>query len=133
MAFDAEKFHDELDQDLTLNPDNLNEKLFKIPNLYSKYMRMLFEQRRVLIMLGKTKDRKYKELYHHYTYNVPDSLTNKEIEFHILADPDYSDLLAKYKYQEGIVNDLDRAANKMEKLSFDVKNCIEWVKYLQGV
>jgi hypothetical protein len=124
----------EVEEDLTITMDNLDKKLYQIPKLHSKYLKYFYEYSKVLITLEKDLKKCYREKYYYYTFEHNKKLENaKEVEFHIISDDDYAPILERRNKAKAIVDVLDRAVNKVDKLSFDVKNIIDYLKYSAGV
>jgi len=126
-----------IDEDLTLNATNLQDKLYKIPNYHSKYLRLFFDYKNKLLKHKQSLDLCYKSKYHYYAGIEKDcyefTLDKKEIEFHILSDKEYSDLNLKVEQYKLIVQCLDLTLKRVQYLSNDCKNVISLLQYYQGV
>lgn len=122
-----------INDDFNLTHENVGEKVFSAPNLYSKYIRLYFKERIKLNKYYKDLAVEYKKLYHYYSQEYNFKLSNKEIEFHIAGTDEYADLKLKYNNQKAVVDLLDRTANKASFISNDIRNVQEYLKYVQGV
>ena len=79
------------------------------------------------------KNEKYGKLYEKYKFNHTQTLDTKgEIEAWINSDPVYVKLLKELAEQEVVCKYLEGVVDKMSKLSFDLKNFIEYKKFLSG-
>lgn len=131
---DIQKLMDDIELDFNLTFENLTKKMYEVPNLHSKYLRIYLKQKSILHRLEKQASKKYRELFHHYTFDYEVRLSgSKEVEFHIVSDEAYADLNEKVKNQKILVDVLDRVLKKAQQLSFDVKNIMEHLKYINGV
>ncbi len=127
------KLLDEIKNDLLIDESNLNKKLYLIPLLHSKYLKMYFEYKLKLNKKQKELNQLYKKKY--YFYKDGDRLleNQKEIQFNILADEDYSNLNLQVQNLSDLVDILDRTIKKVNNLSFDIKNLISYLTYINGV
>lgn len=125
-----------IDEDLTLNANNLQDKLYKIPNYHSKYLRMFFDYKSKLLTAQQKLQLCYKNKYHYYAGIEKDcyefTLDKKEIEFHILSDEEYSDLNLKVEKYKLLVDCLDRTLKRVGYMANDVKSIINYLTYMQG-
>jgi hypothetical protein len=121
-----------IEDDLYLDPTNLEKKLFQIPGLHGKYLGLYFNAKQKLNNLEKKLAVMYKTKY--YEYKDGDLvLDKKEIQFNILGDKEYSDLNFTVNTVSDLVDILDRTVKKVNNMSFDVKNLVAYLEYLQGV
>lgn len=121
-----------IENDFKLTHDNVESMMYAVPGLYSKYLRLYFEFKTQLSKKQKQLAEKYKSTWIKYKEG-DDLLDKKEIQFHILADEEYSQLHYETQVLEDLVDVLDRTVKKANSLSFDVKNLVEYLKYMQGV
>jgi len=130
---DFTELQQELDDDMDLNEMCLPSKLLRIPNLHNKYMRYLFrESNRLIIMQEKSREL-YRDLWYHYKNNHDFLLEKKEIMWHVESDTKYTKILTKLKKQENLVDFFERAVKKCNNISFDIKNIIEYKKFMAGI
>lgn len=121
-----------IEEDMKLTAENLEGKLYEIPAMYSKYLRYYFDFKTKLAKKQKELAEMYKAKWIKYKEG-DDLLDKKEIQFHILADEEYSQLHYETQVLDDLVDVLDRTVKKANSLSFDVKNLVEYLKYMQGV
>jgi hypothetical protein len=120
-------------KDLELNTDNLETKLYEIPGLHSKYLGLYFNSKTKLAKQEKKLAQLYKEKWTFYKEESDELLDKKEIQFHILADEEYATLNMHVQILTDMVDVLDRTVKKVGNMSFDVKNLIAYLQYMQGV
>ena len=59
-------------------------------------------------------------------------LDKKEIQFHIMADDEYAKLNYTFQCATDMVDVLDRTVKKVNNLSFDFKNIVGYLTFIQG-
>lgn len=129
-----EELFEDIDNDFNINLENLGEKMFKVPGLHSKYLRLFFQHKSKLNKYNEELQKLYKAKYYYFTEEYEYKLDNaKEINFHIYSDEDYSKLNLKVENQKLLVDCLDRTLKKVQYLTNDIRNIQEWHKYLAGV
>lgn len=122
---------DELENDLNITEENLKEKLYKIPMIHCKWQKVFFNQKKKLI--GKTKELSILYRKKYYEYKEGENLLNlKEIDFHIISDPEYSELRSEVQKLELLVSTLESSIKKISQMTFDVKNIIEYLQFING-
>lgn len=121
-----------IEKDLAITPQNLESKLYAIPGLHSKYLGIYFNTKTKLAKQEKELAALYKQKWVEYKEG-DDLLDKKEIQFHILADDDYSKLHYQVQVAQDLVDVLDRTVKRVGNLSFDVKNLVAYLQYMQGV
>lgn len=132
--FDFDTFNLELEQDLDINFKNIEKKIFDVPKLHSKYLKIFFEEQKKLNKIEKELQRVYKDKYHYYQFDYQKKMESlKETEFHVLADPEYAKMNHIYKNQKLIVDCVERSLKRIQSLGYDVKTMIEALKYFNGV
>jgi hypothetical protein len=126
-----------IDDDLTLNQSNLQDKLYKIPNYHSKYLRLFFEYKNKLIKEEQKLNVVYRDLYHYYNGVSSEcyeyTLDKKEVQFHLLADEKYIEQNLKVEKLKLLVSCLDMTIKKVNYMSQDVKSILGYLSYLNGV
>ena len=121
----------QIEDDLTLTQENLEGKLYNIPMLHSKYLRLFLKSKGTLNKLEKQLSELYLQKYNHFK-NSKELLDKKEIQFHILGDEEYAKLNYNVHTAIDLVDILDRTLKKVNNMSFDVRNLIEYLKYMNG-
>jgi hypothetical protein len=113
---------------------NIEKKLYKIPQLHSKYLKLYLKAKVKLSKLERELNDLYRKKYHYYSFEYEERLESvKEIQFHILGDEEYSDVKQQLDNQDATVKTLEYAVKKTQQLTYDIKNIIEYTKYINGV
>ena len=123
----------EMEQDFDINYDNLKDKLFEIPKLHNKYLKMYFKQKTKLLNCVNKLKALYKDKYLYYSKHYEYNLSTKEVQFFIEGDDEYQKLYMNCEKQKEIVKVLEEAVEKAKKLSFDAKNILQYLEYISGV
>ncbi len=123
---------DDIKNDLFLDSINIENKLYEIPSLHAKYLKMFFNTKSKLNLKQKELSILYKEKYNKLK-DGDDILSAKELIFMIQGDGEYSQLNYEVQVLTDLVDIIDRTVKKVNNLSFDVKNIIDYLKYIQGV
>lgn len=126
-----EEFFKEIEDDLYLDSVNIQKKLFEIPQLHSKYLKRFYMYKKEYYKYKKELEQLYTKKYN-LLKNGDELLDKKEIQFMIVSDEEYSDLNYKIKQMENMIDILERTIKKVNNLSFDIKNIIDWVKFQAG-
>lgn len=121
-----------IESDLTLTPNNLEDKLYLIPSLHSKYLGIYFEFKTKLSKKERELSVLYKDKYIELKTKSDELLDKKEIQFYILGDEEYSKLNYEVKLLTDYVDILDRTLKKVNQLSFDAKNILAHIQFLSG-
>ncbi len=125
---------EEVDKDFDIKYTNLDKKLYTIPQLHSKYLNFLLKEKTKYYKIKQELDKLYKKKYYHYRHNHSYVLENhREISFHIEADDEFSELLKKVNNKKALVEYLESVVKKAHNISFDIKNILQHLTYMQGV
>lgn len=123
-----------IDVDLKLDKTNFESKIYDIPSLYSKYLRLFTIESIKLNKLEKKQALAYRQKYDYYKFEYKVKLdSEKIIDFHITSDSEYLEINSTLKQQKLLVNILESTLKRVNNLGFDVKNIVEFQKYLNGV
>lgn len=126
-----------IDEDLTINHSNLQDKIYKVPNYHSKYLRLYFQYKEKFLKENQKLDKMYRDKYHYYSGTSDNcyefTLDKKEIQFHILSDDEYSEQNLKVEKLKLIVESLDRTLKRVMYLGNDIKSILSYINYLNGV
>ena len=129
-------------EDSQLDADNLHTESTNIPALHAKYYRILNK----IILLKKMEENKFKQLkkekWQYYTgKSDPEVYIDKPFDHKVLradvdkymdADPDLIKLLSKIDYYQVMISYLDSILKNINNRTFQVKNAIEWQKFIRG-
>jgi hypothetical protein len=120
--------------DFDISYKNLNEKLYTIPQLHSKYLNLLLKEKTRLYSLKQNMDKLYKKKYYFYRFEYDHTLdSHKEIQFHVEADDEFSTLVKNVNAKKALVEYLESVVKKAHNIGFDIKNILQHLQYMQGV
>ena len=129
-----DELFEEIDNDFNINFENLADKIYKVPSLHSKYLRLFFNHKSKLNKYNEELNKLYKKKYYYFTEEYEYKLDNaKEINFHIYSDDEYSKLSLKVENQKLLVDCLDRTLKKVQYLTQDIKNIQNHLNYVNGM
>lgn len=129
-----DELFEEIDNDFNINFENLSERIYKVPGLHSKYLRLFFTHKTKLNKYNEELNKLYKQKYYYFTEEYEYKLDNvKEINFHIYSDEEYCKLNTKVENQKVLVDCLDRTLKKVQYLTQDIKNIQNHLNYVNGV
>jgi|TARA_Y100000022_G_C13053243_1_gene285361 hypothetical protein len=129
-------------EDSKIEQDLLDEESIKIPQLHSKYLNYLSDVR----LLKIKKEYEYKSLlrdkFEYYTGKAePSVYQEKPFDLKILkqdlglymdSDPELQLLQTRINYYEEIMFFLDKVLHCLNNRGFQIKNSIDWQKFMQG-
>jgi Recombination, repair and ssDNA binding protein UvsY len=133
LISDLPKLKAKIDSDLKITEDNVASKSLNSAYMYHQYLDLWLSELRELKTLGLEKDRIYGVLYDKYKFKHDQQLSGRpEIESWIFADPLYIKVATEYIDKETVVKYLENVTEAISKLSFGIKNYIEYKKFLSG-
>lgn len=133
LMSDLPKLKARIDSDLSINEGNVLKKSLDQPILYHTYLDLFMAEMRELKKCGVEKDKVYGALYEKYKFNHSQVLDSKgEIEAWIKSDSKYVDCVSRFNEQEIVCKYLEGVVESISKLSFSIKNFIEYKKFLSG-
>ena len=130
------------DEDSKLDPDNLHTESTGIPALHAKYYKILNR----MLLLKKSEENKFKvlkkEKWQYYTGKAdPEVYIDKPFDHKVLrqdvdkymdSDPELIKQLSKVEYYQVMINYLDSILKNINNRTFQIKNAIEWQKFIRG-
>lgn len=122
----------QLDDLLKINIKNLDKKLFQIPPIHNKILKLFFKHKMLLQTMNRDLSILFAKKWRHYKYEQDEVLTDKTCMFFIEGDEEYANKKMELGKQQVLVEYLTKAVDKASKLGFDVKNIIDYLKYLNG-
>lgn len=129
-----EKVKSKIKSDLSINESNVLLKTIEIPKLFIRYSELFVKQMEHYKLLLLSKDKLYGELYEKYKYKGQYNLSTKgEVEAFVYSDEEWISLNKECIKQECITKFLENVLSDVKQLSFNLKNFIEYKKYLEGV
>ena len=128
--------------DSKIDPELLDEESIKIPQLHSKYLKYLSDVK----LLKIKKEMEYKvllrEKFEYYTGKADEEvykekpfdlkILKQDLSLYMESDTDIQALLARINYYEEIMFFLDKLLHCLNNRGFQIKNSIDWQKFMQG-
>ena len=129
-------------EDSQIDNDNLHGESTRIPTLHAKYYQILNK----MILLKKMEETKFKisrkEKWPYYTGKEdPEIYIDKPFDYKVLrqdidkymdADPDLIKISSKIEYYQVMINFLDSILKTINNRTYQIKNAIEWQKFIRG-
>ena len=130
------------EEDSKIDEDELHTESTKIPSLHAKYYRILNN----ILLLKKLEENKFKQLkktkWQYYTGKAdPEVYIDKPFDHKVLrqdvdkymdSDEDLIKVLNKIDYFQVMLNYLDSILKTINNRTFQIKNSIEWQKFIRG-
>jgi antirestriction protein len=130
------------EEDSKIDEDNLHSESTKIPSLHAKYYRILNN----ILLMKKLEENKFKQLkktkWQYYTGKAdPEVYIEKPFDHKVLrqdvdkymdSDEDLIKVLNKIDYFQVMLNYLDSILKTINNRTFQIKNSIEWQKFIRG-
>ena len=130
------------EEDSKIDEDNLHTESTKIPSLHAKYYRILNN----ILLMKKLEENKFKQIkkekWQYYTGKAdPEVYIEKPFDHKVLrqdvdkymdSDEDLIKVLNKIDYFQVMLNYLDSILKLINNRTFQVKNSIEWQKFIRG-
>ncbi len=130
------------EEDSKIDEDNLHSESTKIPSLHAKYYRILNN----ILLMKKLEENKFKQLkktkWQYYTGKAdPEVYIDKPFDHKVLrqdvdkymdSDEDLIKILNKIDYFQVMLNYLDSILKTINNRTFQIKNSIEWQKFIRG-
>jgi len=130
------------DEDSKIDEDELHTESTKVPSLHAKYYRILNN----ILILKKVEENKFKQLkkekWQYYTGKAdPEVYIDKPFDHKVLrqdvdkymdSDEDLIKVLNKIDYFQVMLNYLDSILKTINNRTFQIKNSIEWQKFIRG-
>ncbi len=129
-------------EDSKLDNDLLDNESTKIPQLHSKYLNYLSDVR--LIKIRKEQEYKtlIREKFEYYTGKADDlvyqekpfdlKVLKQDVPMYMDADPEIQNITTRINYYEEIVFFLEKVIQQLNNRTFQIKNSIDWQKFMQG-
>ncbi len=139
---DIEFVKNEWKKDSVIDEDVLDLESIKIPQLHSKYLNFLSDVR--LIKIKKEQD--YKKLlrdkYEYYTGKADAEvykekpfdlkILKQDVQLYIESDEEIQKSLSMLNYYKEMMFVLEKILENINTRGFQIKNSIDWQKFMQG-
>ena len=130
-------------KDSVIDDIELDKAALKIPQLHCKYLTFLNEFK----LLQKKTQQDLKKLEHkkwlYYSGRaVPEDYEEEPFDHKVMksdvprwveVDDQVSTLQMKVEYYDVLINSLSEILKQVSQMSYNIKNCIEWRRFVNGV
>ena len=137
-----DELYNEIERDLKIDDTELDLESIRTPQLHNKYLKLYTTHS---LQLKRLQD-EYKVLYRvkweYYTGKAsPETYKEKPFEIKVLksdigiyidADADLQQLSQKVAYTKQITDYLERILREINNRNWNIRNTIEWKKFLHG-
>ena len=138
-----EQIQEMWEKDSKIDPDNLHDESFKIPQLHSKYYTLY---NTITLLRERAREQYSKvrlERYNYYTGKAPAEVYVEEpfpykvrekdaIQRHLEADDKMNKVDMKIKYYDIMLKFLEEIIRNISGRTYQIKNAIEWNKFQAG-
>ena len=130
------------EEDSKIDDDNLHSESTKIPSLHAKYYRILNNN----LLIKKLEENKFKQLkktkWQYYTGKADPEVyiaqpfdhkvLRQDVDKYMDSDEDLIKIQNKIDYFQVMLNYLDSILKIINNRTFQIKNAIEWQKFIRG-
>ena len=130
------------DVDLKIDDTELDLESIRTPQVHNKYLKIYTQS---CLQLKRVRDERkvlYRDKWEYYTgKSAPDVYQAKPFDLKILkvdvgiyidADTEYQEIGQKEAYLEKMVDYLERVLKEINNRNWNIRNTIEWKKFLHG-
>ena len=125
-----EDLHKQVDLDLKIDDTELDLESIRTPQLHNKYLK---QYTKFSLQYKKAKD--------DYSTSAPEVYQENPFDFKVLktdvyiyldADKELQEADQKKEYLKQVVNYLERVLREINNRNWNIKNTIEWKKFIHG-
>ena len=137
------EFYDDTKKDLVIEESELDRESLRTPYLYDKYLKMYQETKLHLRKVQQKYNVLKLEKHRYYTGNADPEVykenpfgikvIKQDLELYLNADPELSKVFDMVDYASVIKDFLEKTLKNIENRNWNIKNAIEWRKFLSGV
>lgn len=133
-------------EDSYFERDELTEETLRIPQLHSKYLRTLSQERIRLKMFESEYKKLYRIMHEYYRGDLdedtlkekgwsqnPLKILRQDIEMYILQNQDIIDLSSKISMQKEKITVLESILQQINNRGYQIKSIIDWEKFKAGL
>ena len=131
-----------VDADLKIDDTELDIESIKTPQIHNKYLKFYTQ---FCLQLKKVRDERkslYRDKWEYYTGKAdPSVYVDKPFDLKVLkadvgmyidADSEYQEITQKEEYIKTMVDYLERILKQITSRQWEIRNTIEWKKFLHG-
>ena len=143
LCMNLETIQSKWEKDSLIDKDNLHDESLKIPSLHAKYHEMF----NTILLLRKKAEQQRKNIRHErYEYfsgkadpdvyvdnPFPKKIRDKDtMQKYLDADESLMNVSLKIDYYETMLNYIESILKQISNRTYQVKNAIEWQKFIAG-
>ncbi len=139
---DIDFVKNEWKKDSVMDEDLLDQESIKIPQLHSKYLNFLSDVRLIKIKKEQDYKRMLREKFEYYTGKADTEvykqkpfdlkILKQDVQLYIDSDEEIQSLQNKLNYYKEMMFLLESILSNINTRGFQIKNSIEWQKFMQG-
>lgn len=131
--FNYINFFNEIETALTLHSHDIDRKIYEAPNVHNKILRQMIIEKNKLNKLETKYNKIFGEKFHYYRYNHEVKIESKEVAiFYVKNDPEFIKINDEFNKQSLLVETIERWMKKATSISFDIKNVIQYLEFMNG-
>lgn len=130
---DYNKFFDEVENALTIHSHDIEKKIYEAPNIHNKILKQFIIERNNLQKLESKWNKIHGDLFHHYRHESDIRCENKDVTlFYVKKDEKFIAIDQELSKQKLLVEAIERWMKKASSIGFDIKNIVEFLKFMAG-
>lgn len=143
MIITLDKIKEMWQEDSRMDEDLLDNESLKIPQLHSKYLNLLSDAKLTKTRYEFEYKNLYKEKWEYYSGKSDEEvykenpfnlkILKQDISIYIDSDKDVQSLQGKITYYKELIFFLEKILDNINTRGFQIKNCIDWRKFMNGV
>jgi hypothetical protein len=128
--------------DSVMDEDLLDHESIKIPQLHSKYLNFLSDVRLFKIKREQEYKKLLREKFEYYTGKADAEvyrekpfdlkILKQDVQLYIESDEEIQSVLTKLNYYKEMIFLLESILSNISTRGFQIKNSIDWQKFMQG-
>ena len=131
-----------VDADLKIDDTELDIESIKTPQIHNKYLKFYTQ---FCLQLKKVRDERkslYRDKWEYYTGKSPPEVYQEkpfdlrilkaDVSMYIEADSEYQEIGQKEEYIKQMVEYTERILKEINNRNWNIRNAIEWKKFLHG-
>jgi hypothetical protein len=131
--FDYNKFFDEVENALTIHSHDIEKKIYEAPNIHNKILKQFIIERNNLQKLESKWNKIHGDLFHYYRHESDIRCENKDVTlFYVKKDEKFIAIDQELSKQKLLVEAIERWMKKASSIGFDIKNIVEFLKFMSG-
>jgi hypothetical protein len=139
---DIDFVKDEWKKDSVMDQDLLDHESIKIPQLHSKYLNYLSDVRLIKVKKEQDYKRLLREKFEYYTGKADSEvykekpfdlkILKQDVQLYIESDEEIQKSLNILNYYKEMMFVLEKILENINTRGFQIKNSIDWQKFMQG-